>query len=93
MLHADAADAAPPAVTETANHNQGVYFVMIDDRGAYYTATQAGAFVSTDRGKSWTAYHVVMTSRAGKTIDRVPHDYQVPCRRQPVLTLPLAPHD
>ena len=31
----------------------GVYFVMIDSKGRLYTATQAGAFVSEDKGATW----------------------------------------
>jgi len=63
-------------VREFTNHDTGVYFVMIDTRGWFYTATQAGAFVSQDAGATWNAYHVVMHSRSGRVIDRVPHDYQ-----------------
>jgi len=40
---------------EYTNHNTGVYFVMIDQKGWLYTATQAGAFVSQDKGASWEA--------------------------------------
>lgn len=59
------------------NHNTGVYFTMIDQLGWQYTATQAGAFVSTDKGATWNPYHVIMHSRTdNRTIDRVPHDYQ-----------------
>ena len=63
---------------ELKAHPTASYFVMIDPRNSswYYTATQAGAYVSTDAGANWSAYHVVMHSRSGVTIDRVPHDYQ-----------------
>jgi hypothetical protein len=65
-------------VHELKAHPTASYFVMIDPRNSswYYTATQAGAYVSTDAGANWSAYHVVMHSRSGVTIDRVPHDYQ-----------------
>ena len=43
-----------------------------------YTATQAGAFVSEDKGATWQPYHVLIAMRSGKEMDRVPHDYQVP---------------
>jgi photosystem II stability/assembly factor-like uncharacterized protein len=62
--------------------DQGAYFVMIGSDGALYTATQDGAFVTHDDGKTWKPYHVVMhvrpsaTHPAGKVIDRVAHDYQ-----------------
>jgi photosystem II stability/assembly factor-like uncharacterized protein len=62
--------------TTTQIGTMGVYFVMIGADGAYYTATQDGAFVSRDDGKTWTPYHVIMHTRAGTTVDRVPHDYQ-----------------
>jgi hypothetical protein len=61
---------------EFTNHNTGVYFVMIDQKGWLYTATQAGAFVSMDKGGTWEAYHVFMQTPEGRVIDRVPHDYQ-----------------
>ena len=61
---------------EYTNHNTGVYFVMIDQKGWLYTATQAGAFVSMNDGKNWSAYHVFMERRDGSIVDRVPHDYQ-----------------
>ena len=61
---------------EFTNHNTGVYFVMIDRKGWLYTATQAGAFVSMDKGNNWEAYHVFMVTPEGRVIDRVPHDYQ-----------------
>eukprot|EP00908_Phaeocystis_cordata_P020842 Transcript_32505.p1 GENE.Transcript_32505~~Transcript_32505.p1 ORF type:complete len:875 (-),score=384.70 Transcript_32505:50-2674(-) len=65
-------------VHELKAHPTASYFVMIDTKNSswYYTATQAGAFVSNNSGKTWSAYHVVVHSRSGKTIDRVPHDYQ-----------------
>ena len=63
-------------VQEFTNHNTGVYFVMIDGQGWLYTATQAGAFVSEDKGQSWNPYHVLMHQSNGKLMDRVPHDYQ-----------------
>jgi hypothetical protein len=56
--------------------NQGVFFVMIDNKGYFYTATQDGAFVSDDDGKTWTPYHVIMHRKDGSIMDRVPHDYQ-----------------
>eukprot|EP00966_Prymnesium_polylepis_P016905 390127-Prymnesium_polylepis.2 len=43
------------SVREFENHNVGVFFVMIDKDGWYYTATQSGAFVSQDAGASWNA--------------------------------------
>jgi len=61
---------------EFTNHDTGVYFVMIDHQGWLYTATQAGAFVSMDKGANWSAYHVFMQTPEGRVIDRVPHDYQ-----------------
>jgi hypothetical protein len=61
---------------QVVSNTEGVYFVMVDEQGWQYTATQAGAFVSTDKGGHWDPLHVYMTSRAGKVIDRVPHDYQ-----------------
>ena len=63
---------------ELKAHPTASYFVMIDPRNSswYYTATQAGAYVSSNAGANWSAYHVVMHSRSGRTIDRVPHDYQ-----------------
>jgi len=65
-------------VHNLVNHNNvGTYFVMIGFDGRYYTATQSGAFVSSDKGKTWDAYHAIMHPRTGKSIiDRVPHDYQ-----------------
>jgi photosystem II stability/assembly factor-like uncharacterized protein len=65
-----------------AAQKQGVYFVMIDKQGDYYTATQSGAFVSQDRGNSWDAFHVRITRNPDHegnpvpNMDRVPHDYQ-----------------
>ena len=61
---------------------QGVYFVMIDKVGDYYTATQSGAFVSEDKGNSWDAFHVRITrnpdheGNPNENMDRVPHDFQ-----------------
>ena len=49
---------------------------MIDGQGWLYTATQAGAFVSEDKGETWNPYHVIMHRRRGGIMDRVPHDYQ-----------------
>ena len=63
-------------VAEYTDHNTGVYFVMIDQKGWFYTATQAGAFVSEDKGATWNPYHVRIAMRSGKEMDRVPHDYQ-----------------
>jgi len=64
-------------VAEYTDHATGVYFVMIDQKGWMYTATQEGAYVTEDKGATWNAYHVIMHSRTDdKLIDRVPHDYQ-----------------
>ena len=63
-------------VTKNPNHDTGVYFVLIDSRGWMYTATQAGAFVTQDKGKTFNAYHAIMHTRENRTIDRVPHDFQ-----------------
>jgi hypothetical protein len=63
-------------VNEFTDHNTGVYFVMIDKQGWLYTATQAGAFVSEDKGATWNPFHVLISMRSGKEMDRVPHDYQ-----------------
>jgi len=63
-------------VSRVASHDVGAFFVLIDSQGWYYTATQDGAFVSRDGGVGWEALHVVMHSRDGRRIDRVPHDYQ-----------------
>ena len=49
---------------------------MIDGKGWMYTATQAGAFVSKDKGATWQPCHVMIAMRSGKEMDRVPHDYQ-----------------
>jgi len=62
---------------EFTNHDTGVYFVMIDQKGWLYTATQAGAFVSMNKGVKWSAYHVFMERPDGSIVDRVPHDYQM----------------
>jgi len=59
------------------NHNTGVFFVMIDTTGLIYTATQAGAFVTEDKGKTFQPLHAVMHDTfSNSTVDRVPHDYQ-----------------
>ena len=50
---------------EFTNHDTGCYFVMIDGQGWLYTATQAGAFVSEDKGETWNPYHVIMHRRRG----------------------------
>ena len=69
-------------VYEYFDQKAGVYFVMIDKQGDYYTATQAGAFVSEDKGATWDPYHVRITlnpdheGNPRKDMDRVPHDYQ-----------------
>lgn len=64
-------------VRPNPDHNTAVNFVMIDTQGWQYTAAQSGAYVSQDKGKSWSAYHVIIHSRTDdRTIDRVPHDYQ-----------------
>ena len=72
------------------NNTHAAYFVMIDARGRFYTATQAGAFGSVDGGATWTAFHVIMHSRDGRLIDRVPHDYQriVPDFRGDTIAFP-----
>lgn len=78
------------SVRQLVNHTNAAYFVTIDSRGWYHTATQAGAFRSFDGGASWAAYHVIMHSVSGRTIDRVPHDYQriVPDFRGDQVALP-----
>ena len=45
---------------ELTAHPTASYFVMIDPRNSswYYTATQAGAYVSNNSGANWRAYHV-----------------------------------
>ena len=64
-------------VAKNPNHNTGVFFVMIDGNGFIYTATQAGAFVTKDKGKTFSAYHAIMHDKfTNSTMDRVPHDYQ-----------------
>ena len=75
--------------------HSSAFFVMIDpsEPGWLYTATQSGAFVSTDGGDHWSALHVFMTSDVptkGRIIDRVPHDYQriVPDFRKDQLAIP-----
>lgn len=64
------------SVHEFTTHDTGVYFVMIDRKGWLYSATQAGAFVSQDKGATWNPYHVMINTKSGRFIDRVPHDYQ-----------------
>jgi len=64
------------SIRKFENHDVGAFFVMIDSQGWFYTATQAGAFVSSNAGASWDPYHVVMHRRNGGVMDRVPHDYQ-----------------
>merc|ERR1711957_665800 len=56
--------------------DKSAFFVMIDSRGFFYTATQAGAFASQDAGVTWNPLHVWMDNRDGTRHDRVPHDYQ-----------------
>ena len=79
-------------VKEYTDHNTGVYFVSIDHKGWMYTATQAGAFVTEDKGATWFPLHVMISSNTncrekagpcepsepncGGQCDRVPHDYQ-----------------
>ena len=59
--------------TKNPNHNTGVFFVMIDAKGFIYTATQAGAFVTEDKGKTFNPYHAVMHDVfSNSTMDRVP---------------------
>jgi len=48
----------------------------MDRNGWIYTGAEAGAFRSTDGGRSWQAYVVNMVTRTGSTIQRVAHDYQ-----------------
>lgn len=75
---------------QIVNFTSAAYFVVIDARGWFYTATQAGAFRSIDGGASWDAFHVLMHPRDGRTIDRIPHDYQriVPDFRGDQIALP-----
>jgi len=61
---------------DTRGQGFGTYFASIDQKGRYFSATQSGAFVSEDQGKTWNAYHVYIAMRSGKEMDRVPHDYQ-----------------
>jgi len=77
-------------VRQVLNFTSAAYFVLIDTRGWFYTATQAGAFRSTDGGASFQPLHVIMHSRDGRLIDRVPHDYQriVPDFRGDQIALP-----
>jgi len=56
--------------------DKGAFFVMIDSRGSFYTATQSGAFASQDAGVTWNPLHVWMQNRDGTRHDRVPHDFQ-----------------
>ena len=57
---------------EFTNHDTGCYFVMIDGQGWLYTATQAGAFVSEDKGETWNPYHVIMHRRRGGNVSLFP---------------------
>ena len=50
---------------EFTDHDTGVYFVAIDKKGWLFTATQAGAFSSEDKGASWDPQHVIMHNCAG----------------------------
>jgi ligand-binding sensor domain-containing protein len=67
---------AGKTVSLIVNATASAYFVMIDAKGWYFTATQSGAFVSSDRGATWNALHVIIQPVVGPLIDRVPHDYQ-----------------
>ena len=64
------------------NATHAAFYVMIDQGGWWYTATQAGAFVSKDGGTTWDDLHVIVHRRvtkrlpSGGLMDRVPHDYQ-----------------
>ena len=77
-------------VHQVVNFTSAAYFVMIAQNGDYYTATQAGAFRSLDRGYSFQPLHVIMHRRSGGIMDRVPHDYQriVPDFRGDQIALP-----
>ena len=72
--------------------HSSAFFVMIDQLGWLYTATQSGSFVSTDGGDTWTALHVWFESISPpeRIIDRVPHDFQriVPDFRTDQIALP-----
>eukprot|EP00038_Savillea_parva_P004159 m.134648 g.134648 ORF g.134648 m.134648 type:complete len:922 (-) comp11396_c0_seq1:189-2954(-) len=72
------------------NATQAAYFVMIDSHGWYYTSTQPGTFVSTDKGSTWNPLHAIMHSKDGRVVDRVPHDFQriVPDFRGDGIALP-----
>jgi len=72
--------------------HSSAFFVMIDSLGWLYTATQSGAFVSTDSGTTWNALHVWFESISppGRIIDRIPHDFQriVPDFRTDQIAIP-----
>ena len=76
QFHAYESKDGGPSVREFTHSS--AFFVMIDHAGWFYTATQSGAFVSTNGGDTWTALHVWFESISppGRVIDRVPHDYQ-----------------
>ena len=78
------------SVQQVVNFTSAAYFVVIDQQGWFFTATQAGAFRSTDGGGSWKALNVHMETRSGRVINRVPHDYQriVPDFREGQIALP-----
>jgi len=56
--------------------DRGVYYVAIDRKGWIYSAAEAGAYRSRDKGKTWEAHFVRRVGRlTNETRDRVPHDY------------------
>ena len=58
-------------------HLPGSYYVAIDRQGWYYTGAEAGAYRSMDKGKSWQAYVLNMTTAPDNAEhDRIPEDYQ-----------------
>jgi len=69
-------DGGKTAARIESHADKGAFFVMIDSRGFFYTATQDGAFASQDAGVTWNPLHVWMDNRDGTRHDRVPHDYQ-----------------
>ena len=90
QFHAYESKDGGPSVREFTHSS--AFFVMIDHAGWFYTATQSGAFVSTNGGDTWTALHVWFESISppGRVIDRVPHDYQriVPDFRSNQIAIP-----
>ena len=69
-------DGGKTAARIESHADKGAFFVMIDSRGWFYTATQEGAFASQDAGVTWNPLHVWMQNRDGTRHDRVPHDFQ-----------------